>query len=47
MDRTFSYENIENKYGEISQETVDIHLNSSTKDIKENNWGVNARMLAF
>ena len=47
VDRTFSYENIENKYGQISQETVDIHLNSSTKDIKENNWGVNARMLAF
>ena len=30
VDRIFRYENIKDKYGEISQETIDIHLNSST-----------------
>ena len=30
VDRIFRYENIKDKYGEISQETTDIHLNSST-----------------
>ena len=28
LDRTFRYEDIKDKYGEISQETIDIHLNS-------------------
>ena len=35
MDRIFRYENIKDTYGEISQKTIGIHLNSSTKDIKE------------
>ena len=30
VDRIFRYENIKDKYGEISLETIDIHLNSST-----------------
>ena len=30
VDRIFRYANIKDKYGEISQETIDIHLNSST-----------------
>ena len=30
VNRIFRYENIKDKYGEISQETIDIHLNSST-----------------
>ena len=30
VDRIFRYENIKDNYGEISQETIDIHLNSST-----------------
>ena len=30
LDRIFRYENIKEKCGEISQETIDIHLNSST-----------------
>ena len=30
VDRIFRYENIKDKYGKISQETIDIHLNSST-----------------
>ena len=40
VDRIFRYENIKDKYGEISQETIDIHLNSSTLDIKESPWVV-------
>ena len=28
LDRIFRYEDIKDKYGEISQETIDIHLNS-------------------
>ena len=30
VDRIFRYENIKEKYGELSQENIDIHLNSST-----------------
>ena len=30
VDRKFRYENIKDKYVEISHETIDIHLNSST-----------------
>ena len=30
LDRIFRYENIKEKYGEISQETINFHLNSST-----------------
>ena len=30
VDRIFRYENIKDKYGGISQETIDIHLNSLT-----------------
>ena len=30
VDRIFRYENIKDNYGEISQETIDIDLNSST-----------------
>ena len=30
LDRIFRYENIKEKCGEISQETIDIHLKSST-----------------
>ena len=30
VDHIFRYENIKYKYGEISQETIDIHLNSFT-----------------
>ena len=30
LDRIYRYENIKKKYGEISQETVNFHLNSST-----------------
>ena len=30
VDRIFRYENIKDKYDEISQETIDIHLNSLT-----------------
>ena len=30
VDRIFRYENIKDKYGESSQETIDIHLNSPT-----------------
>ena len=30
VDRIFRYKNIKDKYGEISQETIDILLNSST-----------------
>ena len=36
VDRIFRYENIKDKYGEISHETIDIHLNFSTLDIKAN-----------
>ena len=28
LGRIFKYEDIKDKYGEISQETIDIHLNS-------------------
>ena len=30
VDGIFRYENIKDKYGEISEETTDIHLNSPT-----------------
>ena len=30
LDRIFRYENIKEKYSEISQETINFHLNSST-----------------
>ena len=30
VDRIFTYENIKDKYGEISQETIDINLNTLT-----------------
>ena len=30
VDRIFTYENIKEKYGEISQDTINFHLNSST-----------------
>ena len=30
LDCIFTYENIKEKYGEISQETINFHLNSST-----------------
>ena len=30
VDRIFRYENIKDKYDEISHETIDIHLNSPT-----------------
>ena len=30
VDRIFRYENFKDKYGEISQETIGIHLKSST-----------------
>ena len=38
LDNLFRKENIKDKRGEISQETIEIYLNSSTQDIKRSLW---------
>ena len=38
LDKIFRMENIKSKYGEISEETIETYLNSSTWDIKESLW---------
>ena len=38
LDNLFRKENIKDKWGKISQETISIYLNSSTLDIKESPW---------
>ena len=35
LDNLFRRENIKDKCGEVSQETIEFYLNSSTKNIKE------------